>query len=60
MDELIRFVGGIGWVVGLILLVVSPTIGVIVLVFAVLATVASVTRTRERRHQELLDAADND
>jgi hypothetical protein len=57
MDELIKLVGGVSWIVGVVTLFVSPIFGVIILGVAVLATIASVTRTRERRHQELLDAA---
>jgi preprotein translocase subunit YajC len=54
--ELIRAVGGISWVVGLVLLFTVPVVGLIVLGVAVLATIWSVQQTRERRHQELLAA----
>jgi hypothetical protein len=54
--ELIRAVGGISWVVGLVLLFTVPVAGLIVLGVAVLATIWSVQQTRERRHQELLAA----
>lgn len=54
--ELIRAVGGISWVVGIIVLFVQPTVGLLILALALILTVWSVTKTRERRHQELLDA----
>ena len=56
MSEIIKFVGGISWPIGLVLLFVSPVFGLIVLGVAVLATISTVAQTRERRHQELLAA----
>jgi Flp pilus assembly protein TadB len=55
--ELVRAVGGISWVVGILILFVSPTVGLVVLTVALLFTVWSVSKTREKRHQELLEAA---
>lgn len=60
MEEAIKVVGGVMWVLGVLLLLVEPFFGVVALAVAVLATVATVTRTRARRHQELLDAVRND
>lgn len=57
MHELIKIVGVIAWTVGLLLFLVDPVLAIAVLVVAVLLTIASVSRTREKRHQELLDAA---
>ena len=56
MSEIIKFVGGISWPIGLVLLFVAPVAGLIVLGVAVLATISTVSRTREQRHQEILAA----
>lgn len=56
MHELIKILGVIAWVVGLFLLLVDPVIAIVVFVVAGLLTARSVSITREKRHQELLDA----
>ena len=56
MDEILKVVGGLVWVVALVTLFAYPPLGVGVLVVAVLLTTMSVMRTRERRHREILDA----
>lgn len=55
--ELVKIAGGFLWVVGLVLLFTVPTLGLLLLAGAVGATAYSMRVTRERRHQELLDAA---
>jgi len=49
--------GGLAWVVGLVFLLVAPTFGLLVLLLAIGLTAYTTRKTRERRHQELLDAA---
>lgn len=56
MDETLKIVGAITWVAGFIFLLVVPVLGVVVLIVAALLSVQSATKTRERRHQEILDA----
>ena len=56
MLELAKFVGGVSWIVGVLLLFIVPEIGWVVLLVALLATIWVTTKTRERRHQELLAA----
>ena len=55
--ELVKIVGGIAWVVGLVMLFVVPTAGILILALAIALTIVSVNRTREHRHKELLAAA---
>jgi hypothetical protein len=55
-QEFGKIVGAVAWLIGIILLAVDPAIGVGVLVLALLLSVRSVQKTRERRHQEMLDA----
>jgi Flp pilus assembly protein TadB len=57
MTEAIKILGGVAWAIGLVLLLVSPVLGLFVLLVAVVLSVRSVQMTRERRHQEILDAA---
>lgn len=54
--ELLKAIGGIAWAVGLLTLLVEPAFGLAVLAVALLLSVRSVTKTRERRHREVLDA----
>jgi hypothetical protein len=56
VNELSKLIGAFAWLIGIILLAVDPAIGVGVLVLALLFSVRSVQKTRERRHQEMLDA----
>jgi hypothetical protein len=56
VNELSKLIGAFAWLIGIILLAVEPAIGFGVLVFALLFSVRSVQKTRERRHQEMLDA----
>jgi hypothetical protein len=56
MEELVKFGGAILWLVGLIGLFVQPAFGVIVLGVALLMSIWSMQRTRQRRHEELVDA----
>jgi len=55
--ELAKMAGGLAWVVGLVLLFTAPTIGLLMLLPAIGLTAYTTRKTRERRHQELLDAA---
>ncbi len=56
MHELIKIAGVIAWVAGLFLLLVDPVVAIVVFIVAGLLTARSVSITREKRHQELLDA----
>lgn len=56
MHELIKILGVLAWVAGLLLLLVDPVVAIGVLVLALLLTIRNVSLTREKRHQELLDA----
>ena len=56
VNELSKLIGAFAWLIGIILLAVDPAIGVGVLVLALLLSVRNVQKTRERRHQEMLDA----
>ncbi len=53
--ELVKIVGALAWVVGVVMLFVVPVFGVAVLLVALLLSVWTTQKTRERRHQELLD-----
>jgi Na+/H+ antiporter NhaD/arsenite permease-like protein len=57
VEELVKFGGAILWLVGLIALFVQPVFGVGVLVVALLMSVWSAQRTRQRRHEEIVEAA---
>ena len=54
--ELAKFVGALAWVVGVVMLFVAPVFGVVVLLVALLLSVWSTQKTREKRHQELVNA----
>lgn len=56
MHEAVKAIGGIAWVIGIVLFLVQPTIGAFVLVIALLLTVWSVQKTREQRHKELVQS----
>ena len=58
--EGLKMVGGLAWVIGIVLFLVEPLLGFVVLLVALLLSVKSVQGTKERRHQELLEAARRD
>jgi Flp pilus assembly protein TadB len=60
MQELVKFGGAILWIVGLVGLFLDPVFGMLVLVVALMLSIWSVQRTRQRRHQEVLDATRRD
>lgn len=57
MEEFVKFGGAILWIVGLVGLFIQPVLGVLVLLVALLVSAGSVRRSRQRRHQELINAA---
>ena len=56
MSEGMKFVGGLLAVVGIVLLFVATPVGVLVLAVVGILGVVSVIRTRESRHDELVQA----
>lgn len=56
MLELVKIVGGISWVLGLVMWVADPTLAMLALVVAIICTIYSVSKTREQRHKELVTA----
>ena len=57
VHEVVKLIGGISWLVGLIMLFVRPPLGIVILLFAMVLTILSVTWTRQRRHDELVGSA---
>ncbi len=57
MLELVKFVGGISWVIGILFLFAVPPIGFLILLVALLCTIYATSKTREKRHAELLAAS---
>jgi Flp pilus assembly protein TadB len=55
-QEFGKMVGAVVWIVGVVMLFIQPVAGMVVLLAALALTVRSVQKTRERRHQEMLDA----
>lgn len=55
--EIVKVVGGIAWLVGLILLFVNAALALLVLLIALILSVLSLVWTRQRRHDDLLEAA---
>ena len=56
--ELVKLIGGFAWVIGLVLFfAVDPTAGMVVLAVAILATLWSRAKDRERKHAELVHAS---
>jgi Flp pilus assembly protein TadB len=55
-QEFGKMIGAVIWIVGVVMLFVQPVAGVVVLLAALALSVRSVQKTRERRHQEMLDA----
>jgi Flp pilus assembly protein TadB len=55
-QEFGKMIGAVLWVVGIIMLFVQPVAGMVILLAALALSVRSVQKTRERRHQEMLDA----
>ena len=57
VHEVVELVGGIAWLVGLVTLFILPPLGLLILLVAIILTILSVVWTRQRRHQELVQAA---
>lgn len=57
MLELAKIIGALVWIVGLVLLFVLWPVGVLVLVLAVIISIYTATKTREKRHKEIVQAA---
>ena len=58
MIELVKAVGGISWAVGLIMLFAEPSLGLLILLFALVATLYVRAKDREKKHKELLQATE--
>jgi hypothetical protein len=56
MSEVIRLVGALSWLLGLLLLLLFPPLGLLILLLALVLSILSVTRTRRERHEELIAA----
>jgi hypothetical protein len=56
VSELIKVIGALMWLGGMILLFVAPPLGFLVLVGAIVLSFLSLVRTRRERHEELLAA----
>lgn len=56
MHEVVKIVGGVTWLAGFVFLFIVPVFGVAILAVALLLSVWSVQKTREKRHAELLDS----
>ncbi len=57
MHEIVKLAGGLAWPVGLIVLFLLPPLGLTILFFAIVLTILSTSWTRQRRHNELVQAA---
>ena len=57
VHEIVKIVGGIAWPVGIVTLFVLPPFGILILLLAIVLTILSVVWTRQRRHDELIQAA---
>ena len=56
MHEVIKIVGGIAWPVGIVMLFVVPSFGILVLLLAIVLSALSIVWTRQSRHAELVQA----
>lgn len=56
MLEVAKFVGAMFWLFGLVFLFLLPPFGMFILLIAVLISVFTATKTRGRRHNEIVGA----
>lgn len=54
--ELAKAVGGIAWAIGIVFLFVDPGFGIPILLVALTATIWVTTKTRQKRHEEIVAA----
>lgn len=52
-----KILGGVAIVAGVVLLLIEPLVGIIVLVVVAVVGAGNMRRARDRRHQDLLEAA---
>lgn len=57
MLELVKIVGALAWIVGLITLFLFPPVGMLVLLVAGVISIYTATKTRDKRHKDLVRAA---
>jgi len=57
MLEVAKFVGAMVWIVGFIFVFIFPPVGFFILLVALLISIATASRTRELRHQEIVSLA---
>ena len=54
--EIVKLIGGVAWLVGLVMLFLLPPLGILILLLAIVLTILSVVWTRQRRQNELIQA----